>query len=386
MTTVCRGLTGLLVLLSARAAVLAETPPVRKVSPPPEIKTGWDDLLEGVNSLEDWHKRRELLRKRFLELIGDGEKPDKPPPDLKILETVTVDGVYVRKLISYRVEADERAEAYLGVPLELDGPAPAVVALHGTGVEGKDITAGFVDRPGHRGTGHIDLLARRGYVVIGPDHFNMGKRLPPDGTYHTDVLYERHPGWSAPGKIVYDAAIAIDVLQSLNEVDPERIGALGHSLGGMASFYLAAYDGRIKAAATVDGTFTFRFNTGIMEFARPSGQYSYFKNLRPMLEKGDLPPIDVHEVLSLIAPRAFLDCLSVNDEYGGSPLSHRQRVLMNLRLADVWELEGAPQNFAFYVRGQGHSFQYDTRELVYAWMDKHLQNPRAATPRPLTKN
>jgi cephalosporin-C deacetylase-like acetyl esterase len=34
------------------------------------------------------------------------------------------------------------------------------------------------------------------------------------------------------GKFTYEHAIAIDVLQSLPEVDPQRIGALGHSLGG----------------------------------------------------------------------------------------------------------------------------------------------------------
>ncbi len=81
-----------------------------------------------------------------------------------------------------------------------------------------------------------------------------------------------------------------------------------------------------------------------------------------------------------------ISATTVNDKYGGSTLSHRQRVLMDLRLADVWQLERVPVNFAFYVRGQGHSFQYDTRELVYAWIDKHLQTPRAATPQPLKKN
>lgn len=379
---------GLAMMLAAPCGLRAETPPVRKIVAPPPIKTGWDDLLEGVKTRQDWRQKRKILRRRFLELIGDAAKPPaKPALELKVHQSVTVDDAYLRKLISYNVEPDERAWAYLGIPLGLDGPAPAVVALHGTAVEGKDLTAGFADRNrDFTHQAHLNHLARRGYVVIAPDHFNMGQRLPPEGTYHTDILYKRHPNWSAPGKIAYDASIAIDLLESLDEVDSQRIAALGHSLGGQSAFYLAAYDERIRAAANSDGSFTFRFNTQYMEWARPSGQYSYFKNLRTQLKEGRLPPIDVHEIIALIAPRPFLDLIALNDRYGGSPASHRQRVLMDLRLADVWKLTGAPENFSFYVRGETHHFGYNSRELVYAWIDRHLQTPRAATPPVLKKH
>ena len=40
---------------------------------------------------------------------------------------------------------------------------------------------------------------------------------------------------------------------------------------------------------------------------------------------GKLPPIDFHEIISLIAPRAFLDLSGLND---GNPATQRQRVLM----------------------------------------------------------
>ncbi len=383
----CRSILWMTLVSASAISFSAEEPQPRKIQPPPAVKTGWDDLLDNIDAPEDWTRKRKVLLGRFIELIGDDAKPaERPPLDLIIHETRSVDGVYLRKLISYGVEPDQRAWAYLATPAKLDRPAPAVVALHGTRVEGKDIAAGFVDRPGHVGAAHLDHLARRGYVVIAPDHFNMGQRLPKEGKYHTDELYRRHPGWSALGKIAYDASIAVDVLESLEEVDSRRIAAVGHSLGGQAAIYLAAYDDRIRAAACVDGSFTFRYNTEVMKWVRPRGQFSYFENLRPTLERGELPPIDVHEIIALIAPRAFLDCLSVNDRYGGSPASHRQRVMMDLRLTDLWQLLGVPQNFAFYVRGQGHSCRHDVRELIYAWIDKHLETARADTPPTLKKN
>ncbi|MBV5277004.1 hypothetical protein JZU56_04130, partial [bacterium] len=73
-----------------------------------------------------------VLRQRYLELIRDDRKPAKPPLDLRVHETVDVDGLYERRLISYAVEADERAHAFLAVPYRLSAPAPALVSLHGT--------------------------------------------------------------------------------------------------------------------------------------------------------------------------------------------------------------------------------------------------------------
>ncbi len=360
----------------------------RKISLPPAIETGWDDLLDGVKSREDWHKKRQVLRKRFLELIGDSAKPaEKPPLSLKEHESVDVEGVYTRKLISYNVEPDHRAWAYMTVPIGMakGQRRPAVVVLHGTAVEGKDVVAGFVPRPKHKGQGHMDELARRDYVTIAPDHFNMGQRLPPEGNYHTDILYKRHPKWSALGKIIYDASIAIDVLETMDCVDTKRIGAIGHSLGGTATVYLAAYDRRITAAACNDGAYPFRFNTKMNDYVRPSSEYSYFPNLRPLVLEGKLPPIDIHEIAALIAPRAYLDNVSLDDIYGNTPAGHRQRVLMNLRLSDIWALEGAAENFAFYVRSQKHSCQHDNNELMFAWLDKHLGQPRAKLPRKVKK-
>jgi hypothetical protein len=358
---------GLAAGLLGQAATAAD---VRRRSDPPIIQSSWDDLLDGVKTPGEWKQRKAGLRQRYLRLLRDEFKPAKPSLDLRVHERVVVDGVYERRLVSYRVEEDERGHAYLAVPLKHTGRLPAVVALHGTFKQGKERAAGLVDNPEKA---YLDHLAKRGYVVIAPDHFVAGHRIPPEGPYETGRFHAKHPNWTAVGKFTYEHSIAVDVLQSLDVVDGGRIGALGHSLGGHGTFFLAAYDSRIKAAASNCGASFFRHNSKVEAWSRDHW-YVYFKPIRAGLLRDELPEIDFHEIISLIAPRAFLDLSALND---GDPLTQRQRVLMNLKIMDVYELEKAPGNFAFYVHGRGHSVKHESRELMYGWMDTHLKPPAA---------
>lgn len=348
--------------------------PVRPRSEAPEIVSSWDDLTDGVHSKEDWAGRRELLHKRFLDLIRDQHKPAKPPLDLQIHETVEVPEGYTRQLISYAVEADERAHAYLAIPKRPAGQTsklPAIVALHGTFPKGIEQAAGLVD---DATKAHLHHLAQQGYVVIAPEHFVSGRRIPPEGAYDTTRFHQKHPEWTAVGKFTYEHSIAIDVLETLEAVDKERIGAMGHSLGGQGTIFLSAYDVRVKAAMDNCSAAFFRHNAGVLHWSRDHW-YVYFKHIRPKLLEGQLPPIDFHEVMALSAPRAFLDVSGIND---GERLTQKQRVLMLLKVADVYELLGVPQNFEFFVHQRGHSVPIETRSLMVAFFDAHLK-PKEAT-------
>jgi len=351
--------------------------PQRLRSDPPVIESSWDDLLEGVRTAEDWERHRQVLRRRYLELIRDAHKPEKPALDVQIHEDVDVEGRYRRLYISYQVEADERAHAYLGIPARVEGPFPAIVALHGTTAQGTKQTVGLDGNPDKA---FLDHLCRRGYVVIAPEHFVSGERIPLEGPYDTAGFYARHPDWTAVGKFTFEHSIAIDVLQTRPEVDPQRIGAMGHSLGGHGTWYLAAYDERIRASVCNCGGSFLRHNPNVEAWSRDRW-YVYLKPIREQLLRGELPPIDVHEIIALIAPRAFLDVSALND---GVPLTQRQRVLMLMKIADVYELLGQAQNFAFFVHGRGHSVPHESRELIYGFLDAHLK-PAEATQTRLVK-
>ena len=326
----------------------------------PEIRSSWDDLTEGIETSEDWRKRRVVLRQRYLDLIRDQHKPQKPPLDLKVHEDVVVDDVYRRRLISYAVESDERAHAYLGIPLDIQTPAPAIVALHGTYKYGKKRVAGLIDNPDKA---YLDHLCRRGYVVIAPEHFVSGHRIPAEGPYETGAFHKKHPEWTAVGKFTYEHSIAIDVLQSLDEVDDDRIGALGHDLPRCVR---RSHQGiRVQVRCVVLP-------------AQPTRRGLVPRPLVCLLQADPRCAAQQRNAADRLSRDHGVDRTS---GISRSVRTQRQRLLMLMKVMDVYELERSPQNFGFYVHGRGHSVAHESRQLIYGFMDSHLKPPAATRTR-----
>jgi len=332
----------------------------------PLTDSAWNDLLCDIQTPEQWAAHRKVLHARYLELIRDAAKPERVPLDLKIEKEWQVESLYRLQLISYQVEVDERAYAWLGIPSGLSASVPGVVALHETRPQGGRETSGM---EGPSDKAFLDHLVRRGFVVIAPEHFVSGHRIPAEGAYETAAFYARHPEWTAVGKFTFEHRIAVDILSTLPEVDPQRLGVMGHSLGGHGAYFLAAYDERIRAAVCNCGAHTFRLNPGIESWARDHW-YVYFKHLREDILNGKLPPIDMHEIIALIAPRAFMDVFAWND---GPVATQYQRIFMSQKLCALYSLLGHPENYAFFVHGKGHSVPKESQDLIYRFLAEHLE-------------
>src|SRR4051812_31180256 len=122
-------------------------------------------------SAADWQKRRDHVLAAMQLVMGE-----LPPEARKVLPGLKVEGEetlprVVRKKVSFAVEKGDRLTAYLLIPRNLAGKAPAMLCLHQTTAIGKGEPAGV----GGRKDLHYALeLAERGYVTLAPDYPNFG--------------------------------------------------------------------------------------------------------------------------------------------------------------------------------------------------------------------
>jgi pimeloyl-ACP methyl ester carboxylesterase len=333
-----------------------------------------------ITTPEEWATRRRSTLARLSELLGKPSQTIIPKPIYKVLEEHQTDD-YRQLKISYEVEPGEEVRAWLLIPppekrlANAEGKSAAVLCLHGTAVEAKDTQLGA----GKSGRDYGRLLARNGFIVLAPDHLASGERLPAGAEpYDTTDFYKRHPNWSAVGKLIWDSSRAIDILETIPDVDVTRIGCVGHSLGGYGSIFSAAFDDRIRAVVSSCGLTTWQDNPQRYEFTRDKW-YVHFPRLRAIFkeqeEQGGVLPVEMHEFAALIAPRAFLNISGMTDTMYGN---NETLPAVGLQLSALWEVLGAPQSFAQFLFGTGHDVPDYSQVLTLGWF-QHWLKP-ALTP------
>ena len=122
-----------------------------------------------------------------------------------------------------------------------------MIVLHQTVGQGKDEPAGIQGSPE---LAFAAELVERGWICLVPDVVGFGERTPPGARPYTGAMdfYKRHPNWSFFGKMVWDFQRMVDYLLTLPEVDPYRIGSIGHSHGAYGTIICTIFEPRVSAA------------------------------------------------------------------------------------------------------------------------------------------
>ncbi|MFC1463140.1 alpha/beta hydrolase [Verrucomicrobiota bacterium] len=152
----------------------------------------------------------------------------------------------------YTAEPGSRIPANLYRPKQVSGRIPAVV-----------LTCGHGDSKGVPHMSYVaQTYARAGIACLMADPLGEEERYPDGsmGTRHHDrpeVAYRsERAGRSVMGKLIFDAMRGIDFLQTLDWIDPGRIGAAGNSLGGAVASWLFALESRLRMTIVSGWTFT----------------------------------------------------------------------------------------------------------------------------------
>lgn len=305
---------------------------------------------------------RAALLKKLEQAMGPVPGPDrKVPLDVQITKDEKLDG-YVRKTLTFAPEKGDRVPAYLLIPTGIapGTKVPAMLCLHQTVNVGKKEPVGLDDQASKHQALH---LVKRGYVCLAPDY-------PSFGDYPYDFAKAFQAGLYRSGtmKAIWNNMRAVDLLQSLPEVDPDRIGVIGHSLGGHNSLFTAAFDDRLKVAVSSCGFNSFhKYMKGNLQ-----GWTSPRYMPRIASEYGNDPkrmPFDFDDVLLAIAPRAVFAMAPLRDD--NFEVSGVKDVIA--KVAPVYAKLGVPDRLKAIYPDAAHDWPAEARTEAYEFIDRILK-------------
>ncbi len=325
-----------------------------------------DSVKQPIKTSADWARRREHIVRHFQRVTGPLPSPlRRVPLDVKVIEEVKV-GSLTRRKLSYQSDPTDRVTAYLFLPhapadeikipgaVPIHGPKwPAALCLQQTTNAGKDEPAGIRGDPGLK---YALELAERGFITLAPDYPSFGE--------HAYDFAPKHGYVSGTMKAVWDNIRAVDLLETLPEVDTERIGCIGHSLGGHNAIFTAVFEPRLKAIVSSCG-FSSMQKDDVPSWTGPSYMpliASEFKNDPKRL------PFDFHELIAALAPRPFFASAATKDS--DFDVSGVKDVLEAAR--PIYALHGKADDLVGHYSEVGHSFPDDARQRAYEFLERSL--------------
>ena len=321
-----------------------------------------------IKTLPEWEQRRKEILEGMHRAMGPLPATSRfPQIQLKVLEREELDGGIRRQKVEYHTDSQSRTvRAWLFFPAPSPGKDPekpaedkraGILCLHQTTGIGKGEPAGLGGLPNL----HYALeLARRGFVTLAPDYPSFGEypyAFPPEDGYVSGTM-----------KAIADNLRAVDLLHhGLARVDGERIGCIGHSLGGHNTMFTAAFDPRIKAMVSSCGFTRFHKYYGGKLAGWTSPRYmpriaTEFHN------SADEVPFDFPEIVAAFAPRPFLACSPVRDD--NFEVSGVKDCIE--AAPPIYRLYGAEKNLRATYPDCAHDFPPETREMAYKFFEEVL--------------
>jgi dienelactone hydrolase len=318
-------------------------------------------------NLNTWKNDRLKVKETLQDLLG--EIPSRPEKiNVRILSREVKNGYILEKFLIDN-EIDSWIPGYLAIPANAKGKVPVIIGLHGHS-SSKENIFGY---DSNTAQDVLALLISNGFAVMAIDSYFNGERRGqgPAGEierqekgsdqelsqFKLNLWYGR----SLWGMQLRDEQIAIDYLISRTEIDPNRIGVEGMSMGSTRAWWLAALDDRIKAVVGV-ACFT-RYKELIEQRQLQAHGIYYFV-------PGVLNHFDTEAIMGLIAPRPFL--VLTGDSDAGSPLSG-MRVLED-KLNSVYSLYKKDENFKSIIyKNTGHVYTDEMKMEMLEWFNKYLK-------------
>lgn len=346
---------------------------------------------------EEFERWKSLARAKLHELLGYGPAPCPLEPET--VSTVERDGL-LREEVEYTAAGGVRTRAVLLLPAGAKGPLPGVAALHDHGgfyfygrekiadeKPEREILRQFQDRY-YGGKAWAAELARRGFAVLCPDapffgslrpvpeeiddeileRFDFSGELPPRDSdayierfnefcHRYEALFVKHllaAGTTWPGAMFGFDGRAVDYLASRPEVDADRLGCCGLSLGGYRSVHLAALDPRIRCAVAAGWMTTY-----------DSLQENLLRSHTFMLYVPRIASyLDLPDIAGLTAPGAFFVQQCAQDDL----FTKSGMEAACLRIESIYRGAGFEDRYRYRFYDNPHQFNAEMQEDAFEWL------------------
>ena len=322
------------------AAIASSGAPAQDTRMTLERHTDTVFAMTSFESLEEWESYADRLRKRIRISSGLYPWPQRTPLNAQIFDRTEYDGYSVEK-VYFEAYPGFLVTGNLYRPLT-PGPHPGVLNPHGHWEHGRleDSESGSVPA-------RCITFARMGMVALSIDMlgYNDSRQFEHKWSEPELALWGIHPF----GLQLWSGVRALDLLASLPDVDPNRLGVTGASGGGTQTFALTAIDERVKVAAPVN----------MISSTMQGGC---------VCENAPLIRIDASnmEIGALAAPRPMLMVSATGDWTRLTPEVEYPAI------RSIYELYGAADQLEQVQIDAPHNFNLPSREAVYRFFGKHL--------------
>ncbi len=304
-----------------------------------------------------WETTRTEMRRQLAEMLGLDPMPERTP--LKVEKTGEVRGEgFVVENMHYQSLPGLYVTANLYRPEKSEGRLPAILYVCGHSNMMKDgVSLG--NKTGYQH--HGEWFARHGYVCLIIDTVQLGEiRGEHHGTYSKGRWWWFSRGYTPAGAEAWNGIRGIDYLVSRPDVDPERIGVTGRSGGGAYSWWVAALDERVKAAAPTAGITTLH-NHVVDGAVEGHCDCMFMVNTYRW---------DYDKVAALVAPRPLLICNT--DKDGIFPLDGVVSIYNSTRR--IYRALGAEAKIGLQIAEGPHKDLQPLNVGAFHWFERWLKN------------
>ena len=165
---------------------------------------------------------------------------DKEIPLQDSIKLITDTTAFKLYNVTYRSVHNKKVTALLTVPKNTSEPLPIIILLHG---KGDRKTVDYIEFGN-------DYFHKNGYAVLRLDVSNHGDRI--ENEFDFDFT-GKHKYWTRNiiTQTVFDLRRAVDFIEKREELDKNKIGFFGISLGGIAGAVFCGVDKRVKVPVLV---------------------------------------------------------------------------------------------------------------------------------------